>query len=177
MTMTRILYFRRGISFIESVIASVVGVFLFSTIIWFVFSTRVETDKSADYFRALQLAQEAMEWAQATPIEILDEQNQQKLSLFQGSLIDQQTGKSTKIFPSADVSYPDQYGPAFFYRQIKVEKVNDSIPNAKFLRQIRVDVFWNEGKAPAKAPATSLEPDRMKKLSLATIVMDENEHY
>ncbi len=165
---------RGGFSFVEVLIASVVGAAFFGSILWFVFSTRVETDKSANYFRALQIAQETLEWAQATPIALL---NDRQMALLQGSLVDSQTGKSSTILPGVKISYPDQYRPAYFFRKIHLEEVKGKGARGRFLREIRVEVFWNEGRMPERIEPVGADPDRMKKLTLATLVLDEAECY
>lgn len=72
-----------------------------------------------------------------------------------------------------NLSYPEDYSPAYFYRQINVQQVsNPSLDYAPYLYQVTVTVLWNEGRT-----ADLAKPDRMKKIQLSTIVLDERRGY
>ena len=170
-----------GFSFIEIIIALTVSIVFFGGIIYFASTTRLQTSKAGNYLRALQIAQETIELVQSTPIEDI---MQNKMQLFEGSLVNPQTGKSVNIpFHKSSVwqpqtkTYPEQYDNAYFYRKIKVEPLGTDIANARFMRKVAVIVYWNEGKVPDKIESIGVEPDRMRKLSLATIIFDDSEHY
>lgn len=171
----------RGFSFIEIIIALTVSVVFFAGLIYFASTTRVETSKAGNYLRALQIAQETIELVQSTPIAEL---TGNKLQIFEGSLINPATGKSVGIpvhpgsaWQPATKAYPEQYNNAFFYRKVRVEPVDGSVANARFMRKVSVDIYWNEGKVPDKIDSIGDEPDRMRKLSLATLIFDESEYY
>jgi len=171
----------RGFSLVEVVVAFAIGLVCFGGLIFFATSTRTETSKAENYLRALQIAQETIELIQSTPFEEL---TPAKLQMFEGSLVNPATGKSvtlpvhpTAAWQPADKTYSDQYTKSYFYRKIKMKPVESGIPNSRFLKQIIVEVFWNEGKTPDKIEAIGGDPDRMRKLSLPAVVFDEREPY
>ncbi|MBU1106044.1 MAG: hypothetical protein KKB51_05190 [Candidatus Riflebacteria bacterium] len=171
----------RGFSFVEIVIATGVAAALFGTLIWFITSTRIETSKSVNYLRALQLAQETIDWLHATPADRL---TPEILQIFDGSLVNPQSGKSEKIATckkdnndAPQLNYPEEYCAAWFYRKVTLEKLDQKLPGARFLRKATVQIFWNEGKQPTKLEPLSGEPDRMRKISMSAVLFDENEYY
>ena len=171
---------RRAFSFVEIIVALSVSIVFFGGLIYFASSTRVETSKAGNYLRALQIAQETIELIQSTP---QSELTPATLQMFEGSLIHAATGNSVKIpmhassvWQPATKNYPEQYNNAWFYRKIRFETVSSG-PGARFLRKVAVDVYWNEGKTPDKIDSIGAEPDRMRKLSLATLLFDESEPY
>ncbi len=172
---------QRGFSLVEVVVAFAISLVCFGGLIYFATSTRTETSKAENYLRALQIAQETIELIQSTPAEEL---TPAKLQMFEGSLVNPASGKSVTlpVHPSAawqptDKTYPDQYTKAYFYRKIKLKPVESGIPNSRFLKQVTVEVFWNEGKTPDKIEAIGGDPDRMRKLSLPAVIFDEREPY
>lgn len=172
---------KKGFSFVEIIIALFVSIIFLGGLIYFASTTRVETSKAGNYLRALQIAQETIELIQSVPVKEL---SQSKIQLFEGSLVDPDSRKSVQLPFHADSvwqpqtkTYPEQYTNAWFYRKIKLEPVENSFPNSRFMQKIVVEVYWNEGKAPDKIESIGDEPDRMRKLALATIVFDEGEVY
>jgi type II secretory pathway pseudopilin PulG len=171
---------KRAFSFVEIIVALTVSIVFFGGLIYFASSTRVETSKAGNYLRALQLAQETIELIQSAPHSDL---TQARLQLFDGSIINAHTGNSIKIpvhsassWQPATKKYPEQYNNAWFYRKVRIEPAG-STSTSRFLRKISVDIYWNEGKKPDKIDSIGAEPDRMRKLSLATLIFDESEHY
>lgn len=172
---------QKGFSFVEIIVALTVSIVFFGGLIYFVSTTRVQTSKAGNYLRALQIAQETIELIQSTPIADI---TQSKMQIFEGSLINPQTSKSINIPFNKDSvwqpqtrTYPEQYNNAYFYRKILLDPIDTTIANARFMRKVSVEVYWNEGKVPDKIDSIGAEPDRMRKLSLATIIFDESEHY
>lgn len=173
--------FNRGFSFVEIVIATGLAVVLFSSIIWLITSTRVETSKSINYLRALQLAQETIDWLQTIPG---DQLTPDIVQTFEGSLVDPQSEKSAKIEVNKregnsgeQFRYPENYCAAWFYRKVSLEKIDQKIPGARFLRKATVQIFWNEGKRPTTLEPLSGNPDRMRKISMSVVLFDEDEYY
>lgn len=167
---------RKAFSFVEIIVALTISIIFFAGVIYFASTTRVQTSKAVNYLRALQIAQETIELIQSMPSSGL---SPAKLQVFEGSLIDPATGRSVKIPMHSGSSwqpgiktYPEQYDNAYFYRKVKIEPAG-----SRFLRKVSVDVYWNEAKKPDRIDAIGSEPDRMRKLSLATIIFDESEHY
>lgn len=172
---------RFGFSFIEIVIASAIGIVFFSGLVYLASTSRVQTTNTGNYLKALQIAQETMELVQSMPVSML---LNKKTQIFEGSLIDPSTQKSIKIpfHPSSTwkpvtKTYPDSYEKAYFYRKVRVESVKTSVPHARFMKKVAVDVYWNEGKKPSKIDTLGSDPDRMRKISIGTIVFNEGEIY
>lgn len=172
---------QRGFSLVEVVVAFAISLVCFGGLIYFAASTRAETSKAENYLRALQIAQETIELIQSTPFEEL---TPAKLQMFEGSLVNPATGKSVPLpahpaaaWQPADKTYPDQYTNAYFYRKIKMKPAESGIPNSRFLKQVIVEVFWNEGKKPDKIEAIGGDPERMRKLSLPAVAFNEREPY
>ncbi len=172
--------FRNGFSFVEIIVALSISVVFFGGLIWFASTTRVETSKAGNYLRALQIAQETIELIQSMP---QSELTPAKIQMFDGSMVDPATRNSVKIpvhsgsaWQPATKRYPEQYNNAWFYRKVRLEQVNSG-GGSRFLRKVSVDVFWNEGKTPERIDSIGAEPDRMRKLSLATLLFDESEFY
>jgi type II secretory pathway pseudopilin PulG len=172
---------REGISFVEIVIAVTVSAIFFAGLMTLTSTTRIETRKAGNYLRALQLAQESIELVQSTPPAKL---MQNSMQLFEGSLVDPQTGQSIAIPHHQDSAwalqtthYPKQYNKAFFYRKLRIEEIDASIPNARFMRKVIAEIYWNESLVPEKIETVGSEPDRMRKLALATLIFVESEPY
>jgi len=172
---------RHGFSFIEIVVAIGVSLVFFGGLIYFASTTRAETSKAVNYLRALQIAQETIELVQSMPFA---DAMASGVQIFEGSLIDPQTGQSVKIpfhqssgWQPQTKTYPEQYNNAWFYRKIRIDDLPNSVANARFMRKISVDVYWNESKKPERIESIGAEPDRMRKLSLATLIFDERESY
>ncbi len=170
-----------GFSFIEIVVAAGVSFIFFGGLIFFATSTRTQTSKAVNYLRALQIAQETIELVQSVPLEKVAGGGVQ---IFEGSLVNPATGGSVKIpFHNSSAwqphtkTYPEQYNNAWFYRKVRIDPVPAGIANARFLRKITVDVYWNESKKPERIDSIGKEPDRMRKLSMATLLFDESETY
>ncbi len=172
---------RKGFSFVEIVVATGVGLVFFGGLIYFASTTRVETSKAENYLRALQIAQETIELIQAMP---LSDTSGSNVQIFEGSLVDPGTGMSVKIpfnnssgWQPFTRTYPSEYSKSWFYRKVRIAPAPAGIPNARFIRKLTVDVFWNENKVPERIETIGAEPDRMRKLSLSTLIFDESEIY
>lgn len=170
-----------GFSLIEIVVAVGIAIFFFATIISLTSNTRVSITKATNYLRALELAQETIELLQSSPMGDL---MQNKIQIFAGSLVDPHTKKSIPIPMHSDspwkpklLSYPEQYDSAWFYRKVKIEPVAASYLNSRFIKKASVDIYWNESKTPTSIETLGAEPDRMRKLSLSTLLFDEKEAY
>ncbi len=172
---------KAAFSFVEIIIAALVSVIFFTGLIYLASNTRTQTANAGNYLKALQIAQETIELIQSMPVSMV---LKNKAQIFDGSLIDPQTGKSIKI-PRHQTSswqpqtrtYPDSYEKAYFYRKVRIEDIAPSQPNAGYLKRVAVDVYWNENKKPVKIDTLGSEPDRMRKISVATLVFDEGAVY
>lgn len=174
---------RKAFTISEIVVATAVFVVLFSSIAWMSTSSRADSSKSINYLRALELAQEGIDWVNSTPFSEVNESN---LAILQGSLVQvDDSGKYVSIkMPVAEnakgsvseTKYPDDYCKCFFYRTVKIENLN-STPNGRFLKKITIGIYWNEGKTPKTLETTSGEPDRMRKLYMSTTIFDDKAYY
>ncbi|MBF0547871.1 MAG: hypothetical protein HQM08_25760 [Candidatus Riflebacteria bacterium] len=168
---------KSGFSFIELIAAALILGVCSVPILWLTTSTRTETSKGINYLRGIELAQEALDWAQVIPFEDLNGNDLNRLcnayseSLFGNRIF--RTGSNAQWLqvPLAnDLSYSEQYDTAYFFRQIKAE----DLPEPKYknlLKKITVCVSWNEGVVPAN-PSSS-PPDRMKKIVMSTLVYND----
>ena len=172
---------KKAFTITEIVVATVVFVGLFTTLSLLLNTSRTETSKSINYMRAMQLAQETIDWVNSTPYEKVDNNT---LSILNGSLVDSYTHNSVAIPVGenanntvTDPQYPDDYSKCYYYRTVKVDNL-DSVPNGRFLKKVTVSVYWNESKVPKSlVSASSGEPDRMRKIILSTLIFNEKEYY
>lgn len=168
---------RRGFGFVEIAVAAVVIGVCAVPILWLVSSSRVETSKAINYLRAMELGNEAIEWATVIPFKDKAGNDLSRLSsaytesLSNNRLIRVGSNPAWTQVPLAnDVAYSEQYEPAFFYREIKVTDVPEMSLRG-FLKKITVIISWNEGKVPANP---SVNPgDRMRKITLSTLVFND----
>ena len=171
---------RKAFSLTEIIIATVVFVAIFTALSLLTSSTRTDTSKSINYLRALQIAQEAVDWVNSAPFSEVTDTN---IAFLRGSLVDPSSNNSVEIMTAPNgkssiekLKYPDDYSKCFYYRTVEIDKL-DGIPNNRFLKKITVGVYWNEGKMPKNIETASKEPDRMRKLFLSTIIFNEKEYY
>lgn len=169
-----------GLSFPEIVIA----VFIFSIISIPIYSlltnTRTDTSKAIHFFRAMELAQEGIEWAQITPV---NNKYKQNIESYSGSIV-LEDGSSFKpatilttdnkryenqLLSNKNVQYSNQYLPAFFYRTIEVKELTGSSIAESFLKKVVVTVYWNDGK---KAKNLHTFDDREKKVVYEALIFD-----
>lgn len=177
----------KAFSFVEILVAVFLLVVLVSPLLWMATGSRVETSKAINYLRALEIAQETISWVNGNP---LNEKAIQALAAQSGSLVDPATGKSVAVmagnspiwssFPGggSPITYSDQYTNAYFYRKVDIEKVGaDESAYGEYLYRVTVNVYWNEGKVPVRIDAPDAEADRMRKISISTMVFDERRPY
>lgn len=172
---------KRAFTIAEITVATAVLILMFASLMLVNTSSRAETSQSINYLRALQLAQEAIDWINSAPF---SEVTESRISFLEGSLVDPSSGNSIKMPVGENAKnsidspqYPDDYSKCYFYRTIQIEDLKDEVPNGRFLKKVTVGIYWNEGKVPKKIESTSNEPDRMRKLMLSTIIFNEKEYY
>lgn len=172
--------YKKGFTMTEIVIACIVMAVLFASLSWMTTSSRTESSKSINYLRALELAQEAVDWVNSTPYAEVTETN---MAYLKGSLVDPSTGASIKMLVGAnakssvtETNYPADYSKCYYYRTVTIDNL-DSVPHGRFLKKITIGIYWNEGKPPTHIETTSGEPDRMRKLFMSTIIFDDKAYY
>jgi len=166
---------RRAFTFLEVLVSVTVFAGVIGALLGLMRETTADTGKAIHYLRALELGQEAIDWVVSAP---LDAVRRKALEGMGGSLVDAGTGRGVAIplgsargFPDAakELKYSESYNNAWFYRSIRV----DPVPGRPCLYEIQVEVAWNEGVVPAVIESAGGMPDRMRKISLSTLVFDE----
>lgn len=179
-------YFKRYYSSLAalSMIEVVIAVFLASMcvvpIFYMVTSSRTDTSKAINYLRAVELANEVIDWISVAEWDSVENMDGGYL----GSLVEGSAGslssvviaagtsenpqwKNSSIFVnSAELKYSEQYNSAFFYRKIDVK---NTIPN--LLRKITVTVSWAESQKPSNI---GLEGDRDRYVELSVLLLNDS---
>lgn len=172
---------RSAFSFIEIVVAAAVAITSFSAIIFVTSSTRVDITRSVNYMIANEIALETLDLILSAPF---DATLANKIQIFDGSLVDPNTNSSVEI-PRAinskwnlvSAMYPEQYKRAWFYRRVRLENVGNDITNSRFIHKVTIEVYWNEGQKPVQIESLREPPDRMRKVTVSSLMFDEREHY
>lgn len=179
---------RNGISFVEVLIAVLIAAVSALPVVYMVTSSRTDTSKAINYLRAVELANEVIEWAQGVAFEDLESAG---FSTYVGTLADDSTGSITPMqvgaaapanpnwtsgnFAPENLKYSEQYGNAFFFREVEFEDVPGSLNFSDgMLKKMTVRVKWNEGSAPASV--YNSERDRQVELSVL-LLNDSNMNY
>ncbi len=170
-------YKKKAFTVTEIVLATAIFTAAFIAIIMLLSSSRTETTKSRNYLRALELAQEAIDWVNSVPFKEVKDEN---LELLRGNLVNGQIATNNNAQNSiAEPKYPDEYSNAFFYRTVTID--DDDVFNGdikRFLKKITVGVYWNEGTVPKNLETTENGvPNRTRKLELSTIIFNDEAYY
>ncbi len=173
----------KGISFIEVLIAIAVVSACAVPIVYMVTSTRTDTSRAINYLRAMELANEAIEWASVVPyskvtpeifsafsepISIDDGSNMKPASIAVGN--PKNTVWSGDGLTADSIAYSEQYNNAFFFREIKIEDVTDSYVHADLLKKVTVTVKWSEGYRPANP---NVSDDRSRQVQLSVLILND----
>lgn len=169
-----------AISFPEILVAVLVFSILAFPIYSLLSQTRKDTLKTINYLRAMELAQEGLDWVKMTPIK---NNFSRTVENYSGSLV-VENGKafSPLILSMAtnpwyanslitQIPYSEQYNSAWFYRLITVENVSTANPYSKLLKKVTVAVYWNNAK---KAKNLYNKNGRDKLVILKTLILDGN---
>lgn len=166
---------RTAFTFAEIIVAILVVTVLAVPLFYLVTSTRTDTSKAINYLRAMELANEVIEWANVIPFAEIS-----KLAQMGGSLVED-VGGTLKSVPvplkansmwsglATQIQYSDQYPTAFFYRSITVASITHNVPWRDYVAQITVTVAWNEGKKPDNVN----DQERMRKITLYALVFND----
>lgn len=168
---------RIGVSFPEIVVAIAVFAILAIPIYQVMHKVQTDTSKSINYFRAMELANEAIEYVRLLPV---DKDFKLKAEGYSGSLIVEQAAalEPAKILTGENAAYPEiletniqyssQYNPAYFYRSVEVADLTGS-DYSGFLKKVIVTVYWDNAGA-----ANNLHDPRnkTKRVVLAMLVTD-----
>ncbi len=174
---------RLGMGFVEIMIAVLVVTGCAIPVIYMLTSSRTETSKAINYLRAMELANEVIEWATAAEFSQVDAGS---LSAFCGSISeihgsdlqtvgvataepDHQTWKSDGLMAN-NMKYSEQYNTGFFYREVEVENVDDSYLQTDLLKKLKVRVKWSEGERPANL---NISDNRTRQVELSVLILNE----
>lgn len=174
---------RLGIGFVEIMIAVLVVTACAVPVIYMLTSSRTETSKAINYLRAMELANEVIEWAAAAEFSKVDAGS---ISAFCGSLSEAHgTGLETIKVATAEpenqvwkadglmsnnMKYSEQYNTGFFYREVEVENVSDSYFQPDLLKKLTVRVKWSEGERPANL---NISDNRTRQVELSVLLLNE----
>jgi hypothetical protein len=175
---------KRALGLTEIIIALAIVVAAGIPILRMVTKSRTETSSSVNYLRAMELADEAIEWASVSKFKDVD-----NLKSLSGTIIEvngsniepvsintsevtNEHWKGSEIFEK-DLKYSDQYSRAYFYREISVEPITSKNNDfeANLLKKVNVTVRWCEGYMPKNI---NLASDRNREIQLSILVINDD---
>lgn len=179
---------KAGIGLVEVLIAVLVVSACAVPVVYMVTSARTDTTKAINYLRAMELANEVIEWASVARYSKVDAAY---FSAFAGPLAEEEGADLKPVSIAVDdptntvwssdgltadsLAYSEQYNNAFFYREIEIENVSDSYIRPDLLKKVTVTVKWSEGHRPANI---NLPDDRTRQVQLSVLILnDENLSY
>ncbi len=179
---------RVGFGLVEVLIAVFIVAACAIPVVYMVTSARTDTTKAINYLRAMELANEVIEWASVAQF---NKVNGADFSAYSGPLAVEQGADLKPIsidvaspknqiwdsdnLTSDSLSYSEQYNNAFFFREIKIEDVSDSYILPELLKKVTVTVKWSEGHRPANV---NLADERTRQVQLSVLILnDENLNY
>lgn len=147
-------------------------------------SSRKETTRAINYLRAVELANEVLEWASVSKYEELTEAN---MAAFTGLMTNVAGDSISSVvlpttIPSNDIwkndnllvdslFYSEQYAYLYFYRDVKVEEVADvDYIKPNMVKKVSVTVSWSEANRPQNLNNPS---DRNRKLTLSVLILND----
>ncbi|MDD3002111.1 MAG: hypothetical protein PHF29_10190 [Candidatus Riflebacteria bacterium] len=147
-------------------------------------SSRKETTRAINYLRAVELANEVLEWASVSKYEELTDAN---MAAFTGLMTNVEGDSISSIVLPTTISsndiwkndnllvdslfYSDQYAQLYFYRDVKVEEVSDvDYIEPNMVKKVSVTVSWSEASRPQNMNNPS---DRNRKLSLSVLILND----
>jgi hypothetical protein len=176
---------KRGLGFVEVIVAILIAAACAAPVIYMVTSSRTDTSKAINYLRAMELANEAIEWA---TISRFSSVNDSTFSALAGPITtdeggglrtaDLALGSPDNTVWSEDglitnqLSYSQQYNNAFFYREIDIEDISDSHVNDGLLKKVTVTVKWSEGHRPANL---NIPDDRSRQVQLSVLILNDQQ--
>ncbi|NLI79818.1 MAG: hypothetical protein GX442_25660 [Candidatus Riflebacteria bacterium] len=164
----------RGVSLIEVVVGIGLAAICTIPILWLMTTTRTDTAKAVNYLRAVELAQEGMEWAAIG--DVSTPTGRAQICGLSGSLVEA-AGSGWRPVPvpatpaggAGPLVYSAQYNQAFFFRTITVEDPPDGLPQSPYLALVTVTVWWNEGRVPPVLESLGGRPDRDRMVVLTRL--------
>lgn len=177
-----------GFGFIEIMIAVILAAVATVPIFYMITSSRVDTTRAINYLRAIELANEVIEWVSVTPFEdrgVMSMSNQ--LSIINGSLVnapslDNLSARNVLVAnteydpiveitaPTDSITYSEQYNRNFFFREITVEPVTPNPVAPDLLKKVTVVVSWSENRVP---PTPDLAAGRDRRVEMSVLVLND----
>jgi len=172
--------FTRGFSLPEIVLAVAAFAILAFPLYRSMQTVQTDTRKSINYFRAMELANEAIEYVRLLPVDKNFERNAEG---FSGSILVERADSSleaarlmTGEHPhyrddlASNLQYSSQYNSAYFYRTVEVHTLSGA-DYSGLVRKVVVTVYWDNSVS-----VTNLHDLTRKtsKVTLATLVTDWN---
>ncbi|MGM0597490.1 MAG: hypothetical protein ACQES9_10670 [Myxococcota bacterium] len=164
-----------GFSYLEIIAAVAVFAILAIPIYQTMHNVQSDTSKSINYFRAMELANEAIEYVKLLPV---DDEFKMKAEGISGSLLVERPSslEAAKIpagenpeysdILQSEIQYSSQYNPAHFYRTVEVADLSGN-EYSGFLKKVVVTVYWESGVAINNLHDPG---NRSKKVVLASLI-------
>lgn len=175
---------KAGLGFVEIVIAVLVISACAVPVVYMVTSSRTDTTKAINYLRAVELANEVIEWASVAEFSKLDAITFAALTR---SLVDETSGNDLPVslavvapnnqvwkadnLMAGNLTYSEQYGHAYFFREVEITDINDSYLQPDLLKKVTVRVKWSEAHRPVNI---SLPGDRSRQVELSVLLLNDN---
>ena len=176
-------FHRMGMGFVEVLIAVLVVSACAVPVIYMVTSSRTDTSKAIHYLRAVELANEVIEWASLAEFSQIDDST---FSAFCGSMVEESGGGLTPVklavsptthpvwskdaLMAGALQYSEQYNNAWFFREVEISEVNDSYLQPGLLKKVTVRVKWSEAHRPANI---NLSDDRNRQVELSVLLLND----
>ena len=176
-------FHRMGMGFVEVLIAVLVVSACAVPVIFMVTSSRTDTSKAIHYLRAVELANEVIEWASLAEFSQIDDSI---FSAFCGSMVEESGGGLTPVkvavsptthpvwskdaLMAGALQYSEQYNNAWFFREVEISEVNDSYLQPGLLKKVTVRVKWSEAHRPANI---NLSDDRNRQVELSVLLLND----
>jgi Tfp pilus assembly protein PilV len=177
-----------GFGFVEVLIAILIVAACAVPVIYMVTSARSDTSRAINYLRAVELANEAIEWVSSARY---SDVNSTTLAALSETLANDTSGSVKPVeiavkepangvwqsdnFTADELKYSEQYNNAFFYRKMEVETVEASYLDSGLLKKVTVTVKWSEGERPSNL---NVSDNRNRQVQMSVLILnDENLYY
>ncbi|GAB1355508.1 hypothetical protein MASR1M12_42520 [Erysipelotrichia bacterium] len=177
------LHSRRAMGFVEVLIAVLVVAACAVPVVYMVTSSRTETSKAIHYLRAVELANEVIEWASVTEFSQLDNN---AFSSVRGPLVEEDGAgfAPMKVLLAAPahpvwnkdglmasvLQYSEQYNNAWFFREVEISDVSSGYLQNDMLKKVTVRVKWSEAHRPANP---NLPHDRNRQVEMSVLLLND----
>ena len=184
MSVNRLSFKATGFGFVEVLIAILIVAACAVPVIYMVTSARGDTTRAINYLRAVELANEAIEWVSSARYSQI---NSTTLAALSETLANDTSGTvepaeiavnapantawQSDDFAAEELKYSEQYNNAFFYREMEVETVDGSYLGSDLLKKVTVTVKWSEGKRPSNL---NVSDNRNRQVQMSVLVLNDS---